>query len=105
MENRGDSGGVAVVAFDVVWAERDPSSGLQTLDALAKNDLRNDAAFQSAYRQMRAGLDYDSLFAASIKGRPVVLGYYLSSEQNAGLKKYLLSLSYLAAAEKRFCDI
>jgi adenylate cyclase len=29
---------------------------------------------------MRPQLDYDSLFAASLKGRPVVLGYYLSNE-------------------------
>jgi adenylate cyclase len=83
MDKLFDQYAVSVVAFDVVWAERDPSSGLQALDALAKNDLRNDSAFQSAYRQMRAGLDYDALFAASIKGRPVVLGYYLSSEENA----------------------
>ncbi|MEO8143264.1 MAG: adenylate/guanylate cyclase domain-containing protein [Betaproteobacteria bacterium] len=83
MDRLFDQYAVSVVAFDVVWAERDPSSGLQALDALAKNDLRNDAAFQSAYRQMRPGLDYDALFAASMKGRPVVLGYYLSSEENA----------------------
>ena len=83
MDKLFDQYAVSVVAFDVVWAERDPSSGLQALDTLAKNDLRDDAAFQAAYRRMRAGLDYDGLFAASMKGRPVVLGYYLSSEENA----------------------
>jgi adenylate cyclase len=32
---------------------------------------------------LRGRLDYDALFAASIKGRPVVLGYYLSSEETS----------------------
>jgi adenylate cyclase len=75
--------GVALVAFDVIWAESDSSSGLQTLDALAQKGLRDDAAYQSAYRQLRGGLDYDGMFSASIKGKPVVLGYYLSSEKAA----------------------
>jgi adenylate cyclase len=83
MDKLFDQYGVAVVAFDVVWAERDPSSGLQTLDALAQKDLRDNPAFQSAYQQLRSRLDYDGMFAASIKGRPVVLGYYLSSEEKA----------------------
>ena len=83
MDKLFDQYGVAVVAFDVVWAERDPSSGLQTLDALAQKDLRDNAAFQSAYQQLRGRLDYDGMFAASIKDRPVVLGYYLSSEEKA----------------------
>jgi adenylate cyclase len=75
--------GVAVVGFDIVWAERDNSSGMQALDALAKKELKDAAGFQSAFRQLRAKLDYDGLFAASLEGRPVVLGYYLSSEPRA----------------------
>jgi adenylate cyclase len=74
---------VALVAFDVVWAERDPSSGMDSLDALAKKELRDDSRFLSSYRQLRAQLDYDALFAASMKGRAVVLGYFLASEDNA----------------------
>lgn len=30
--------GVAVVGFDVVWAERDPSSGIEVLDTLARGE-------------------------------------------------------------------
>ena len=74
---------VALVAFDIVWSERDPSSGLDTLEALAKSELRNDAGYRAALDKLRAGLDYDAIFAASMKGRPVVLGHYLSSEANA----------------------
>ncbi len=75
--------GVRLVAFDVVWAEPDTSSGLTTLDALAAGRLRDAQVFRLAYEELRAGLDYDARFAASMKGRPVVLGYYLSSETGA----------------------
>jgi adenylate cyclase len=74
---------VALVGFDVVWAERDTSSGMDVLDALAKKELKDVAGFQSAYRQLRGRLDFDSVFAASIKGRPVVLGYYFNGDERA----------------------
>ncbi len=74
---------VALVAFDVVWSERDPSSGIDTLDALAGGELRDNPAFGRSYRQLRERLDFDAQFAASMKGRPVVLGYYLNSEDRA----------------------
>ncbi len=78
-----DEYGVAVLAFDIVWAERDNSSGMEVLDTLAKSELKDAGGFQSAYRRLRGGLDYDGLLAASIKGRPVVLGHYFSSEESA----------------------
>ena len=78
-----DRHGIAVLGFDVVFAERDPSSGIETLDALAQGDLRQATAFQQAYRELRPKLDNDALFAAAIKGRPVVLGYYFNSRDDA----------------------
>ena len=83
MDKLFDKYGVALVGFDVVWAERDTSSGIEVLDALAQGELKDADAFQSAYRQLRGKLDFDSLFAASLKGRPVVLGYYFNSDENA----------------------
>jgi len=74
---------VAIVGFDVVWPERDTSSGVNVLDALAQNELRREEGFQAALRQLRGKLDFDGLFAASIKGRPVVLGYYFNSDEKA----------------------
>ncbi|HYL23859.1 MAG TPA: adenylate/guanylate cyclase domain-containing protein [Burkholderiales bacterium] len=71
--------GVALLAFDVVWAERDTSSGIDTLDRLAR-DLPQ---FRSAYAKLRPNLDFDARFAAAMKGRPVVLGYYFNSEARA----------------------
>jgi adenylate cyclase len=72
-----------VVAFDVVWAEADNSSGIRSLDQLAKNELKQVAGFHEVYKKLRPELDNDSQFAAAIKGRPVVLGYYLNSESPA----------------------
>jgi len=75
--------GVAVLGFDVVWAERDPSSGMEILDALARGELKGNAEFQRAYGMARPQLDFDRRFAASMKNRPVVLGYYFNSEERA----------------------
>src|SRR5476651_697503 len=56
---------------------------MDVLDALAKRELKDAAGFQATYQQLRGKLDYDGMLAASIKGRPVVLGHYLSSEASA----------------------
>jgi adenylate cyclase len=75
--------GVGVLGFDVVWAERDPSSGIEVLDGIARRELKGSVEFQSAYSRLRKDLDFDARFAASMKGRPVVLGYYFNSEERA----------------------
>jgi adenylate cyclase len=74
---------VAIVAFDVVFAEADYSSGIRALEQLAQGQLKEVPAFQQAFREMRPQLDNDSLFAQAIKGKPVVLGYYLNSDKDA----------------------
>ncbi|QDQ26278.1 adenylate/guanylate cyclase domain-containing protein [Chitinimonas arctica] len=71
---------VAAVGFDIVFAERDDSSGLPVLRKLAAGELKDDAGFQAKLAAMEAGLDYDRVFAASLKDKPVVLGYYFSFE-------------------------
>jgi adenylate cyclase len=78
-----DHYGVALVGFDVVWAERDSSSGIDVLDALARSELKDHAEFQKTYSRLRPALDFDARFAQSLKGRPVVLGYYFNSEKGA----------------------
>jgi len=83
MDKLFDRYGIALVGFDVVWAERDTSSGIDILDSLAQKDLKEIPAFQQAYRGLRGKLDNDGLFARSLKGRPVVLGYYFNSEDRA----------------------
>ncbi len=79
--------GIRLIGFDVVFAEPDESSGLKSLETLAKRELKDVATFHNTVRELRPKLDYDARFAASIRNRPVILGYYLSSReggQNAG---------------------
>lgn len=68
-----------LLAFDVVFAEPDRSSGIDTLEHLAKEKLRSNREFQAEIKRLRPELDYDARFAAAMHGRPVVLGYYLGN--------------------------
>ena len=77
-----DEYGIAIIGFDVVFAEADKSSGLDSLENLAKSELREETGFQSALHRLRDTLDYDQRFADALRGRPVVLGYYFNN--NAG---------------------
>ena len=74
---------IAIVAFDVVFAEADYSSGIRVLDELAQGPLKDVPDFLQSYRELRPRLDNDGLFAQAIKGKPVVLGYYLNSDKDA----------------------
>ena len=80
MDKLFDRYGIAVVGFDVVFAERDESSGLKTLQGLASGQLKGDEQFHAVLRQIQPQLEYDKVFASKIKGRNVVLGYYLTGQ-------------------------
>ena len=73
---------VALLGFDVVFAEPDESSGLKRLKQLAKNELRDQPGFADRLAQVQASLDYDATFARVLDKRPVVLGYYLTSDRD-----------------------
>ena len=77
--------GITLLGFDVVFAEPDGSSGLRSLDALARRELKDSAVFQSTLREIRPKLDYDALFAESIKGHPVIMGYYFSTREGGNV--------------------
>ena len=78
-----DKYGVVLIGFDVVFAEPDESSGLPVLERLAKTRLKDVGPFQSALKELRPELDYDAIFANFLRGRPVVLGYYFNSNDDA----------------------
>ncbi len=71
---------VQVVGFDVVFAERDESSGIRVLERLAEEELKQVPQFRAVLRQIKPRLDYDDIFARKMSGRPVVLGYTFSTE-------------------------
>jgi len=66
---------VVSTGFDVVFSERDESSGIRTIDQLAKNQLKDNAKFQSQYASIQSALNYDAQFAQSFKDRSVILGF------------------------------
>lgn len=72
---------IALLGFDLVFAETDASSGLQQLKQLAENELSSDAAFQSSFKTLAPSLDFDTQFAYALKQRNVVLSYYFTSDR------------------------
>ena len=73
---------VAMLGFDVVFAETDDSSGLKRLKQLANNEMKDQPGFAERLGQIQGDLDYDAVFAKSISNRPVVLGYYFTSDRD-----------------------
>lgn len=73
---------VALVGFDVVFAEADESSGLKRLNQLAQGELKDQPGFSEKVRQLQTRLDYDAVFARAIQNRPVVMGYYFTSDRD-----------------------
>lgn len=71
---------VTLVAFDVVFAEHDRSSGLGELERLASGPLHHDHLFTKRLDQLRSTLNWDATFGHSLRGRPVVLGYYFNND-------------------------
>ena len=82
---------VDVVGFDIVFAEKDQSSGLETFEKLASGELSQNLAYQTALEKIRPSLHHDQIFANSLLERNVVMGYYfktsdsLDESENTGL--------------------
>jgi adenylate cyclase len=74
---------IRLLGFDVIWAEPDTSSGFTVLQKLSKTELKGDAQFAATVNSLAKRLDYDAIFAQSLENRPVVLGYYFNSNQDA----------------------
>ena len=76
---------IAVLGFDMVFAEPDDSDGLAQLRHLAKGPLADQPGFAQRVEQLAPSLDHDAAFARALKGRPVVLGYYFTSDRDGHL--------------------
>ena len=70
---------INTLGFDVVFAEKDESSGLKNLEWMQQLYLKDDVNFAEALKKIKPSLDYDQIFANSIKNRKVVLGYYFQT--------------------------
>ena len=88
LDNLFDHYKATVVGFDVVFAEKDESSGLKVLERLGRDEFKDDARYRKTLVRMQDELDYDRLFAGRMGGRNVVLGYYFTNPP-AGEKPHL----------------
>jgi adenylate cyclase len=66
---------IEVLGFDVVFPERDETSGVRVLERLAGNELSDVPQFKAAFEKIKPQLEYDDIFARKMQGRKVVLGY------------------------------
>lgn len=72
---------IALLGFDSVFAEPDDSSGLRQLQQLARGPLADQPGFAQQVQTLQAELDFDARFARALQGRPVVMGYYFTSDR------------------------
>lgn len=79
----------AVLGFDMVFAERDRSSGLITLRELADGPLRDQRLLKAELDRLAPSLDNDGGFARAMEGQRVALGFYLT-QSDAPLTKGVL---------------
>lgn len=70
--------GVAVLGFDIAFAEPDRTALGPLLDPLLA--VLDDVETAEALRRIASEQDPDARFAAALAGRPVVLGYYFSPD-------------------------
>ncbi len=76
--------GIGLLAFDVVFSEPDASSGLPLLEMLAQGPLGEDPVYMEEFMRMAPELDFDAVFARSLQGRNVVLGWFGTDDMVAG---------------------
>lgn len=72
---------VNTLGFDMVFSEEDNSSGFNEMEALASGELANNKQYIESLSKNKSRLDYDGLFAASLKNRNIVMGFYLSHNE------------------------
>jgi len=66
---------INILGFDVMFPEPDSSSGLNTLEYLAQDKLKNNQEFLDVLEKMQVELDFDQYLANSLQNRRAVLGY------------------------------
>lgn len=74
---------VRVLGMDAVFAEPDLSSGLQGMQTIQSEHFSQDQGLRAAIEKLSPSLDYDQLFANSLKNRKVVLAYVFLQEGEA----------------------
>ncbi len=91
---------VRVLGFDVVFAEKDESSGLKNLEDIKTKYLPFNNAFNLAIESLRPQLDYDQIFALSLRDRNVVLGYFFLRDTQSSTSGSLPLPSFIGGSFK-----
>ena len=78
---------IQVLGFDILFAEPDESSGLNTLSDMANGVLKDNQAYIDTLEQLKTELNYDQLFADSLVDRDIVLGYFFRNQANVDAEK------------------
>lgn len=84
VDNLFDHYQINTLGFDILFAEKDESSGLEAFNHLAKNELSQNIEFLQTFERIKPSLNYDRLFAQSMHKRNIVLGYYFKSNLQEG---------------------
>lgn len=95
---------IRVLGFDVVFAEEDKSSGIEVLESLASDTLKNNQDFQTQLEIIKPSLHYDKIFSASFTGRKVVLGYVFNAKEKLALGALPRGLGKIDARWKERLD-
>ena len=90
---------VALLGFDIVFAEPDDSSGLGRLSEMARNEFKDQPGFADRVRQLQPELDYDAVFAHALENRAIVMGYYFTSGDRDGGTAGVLPAPVLTSAD------
>ena len=75
--------GAALVATDIILSEKDESSGLDVLEQLAHDQLKNIPEFIAQLDRLRPSLLFDQRLSQAMTGGPVVLGYAFHNDKPA----------------------
>jgi len=78
---------IQVLGFDILFAEPDESSGLNTLEDIANGPLKNNADYIAILESLKPELNYDQLFADAMKDRDIILGYFFRNQIKANAKE------------------
>ena len=78
---------IKVVGFDMIFAEKDESSGLKILQDLAGGALLNNDEFQYELEKIQPSLENDNLFSRSLAGRNIVLGQVFNQHEEVAFNE------------------
>ncbi|MES2130692.1 MAG: adenylate/guanylate cyclase domain-containing protein [Pseudomonadota bacterium] len=76
---------VSAVGYDISFPEPDTSSGFGVLEGLSRTELKDVPELKGRLEALRPAMDYDGLFANALVGKPVILGFNLSTDQRKGV--------------------